>query len=411
VRAEGAALLIVVVTILIMTGLVWMVHVQVLTELRLVTEVESQLYSFILAENGVEYAKSILPHLDLHELLVGSDGVPCTAPRNELRDPMDFSAARRCDPLDWVPSCDDGLPPAALGLTSGRYQAESGGFFLLRFSNDPADETVGDTNQVVIVRSLGIVPLRVSNPALSEVKNQVSLIEAELRQETAFRLPSPLTVLAQSGQFLFEGDEFVIDGGESSAVAFAFAGGSGIQQDFTAAVSEEQSRCFPGAGSDPSWSNVSGKYASELPYSRLFTGAFWESFETRLPEFAQIVDGLQNEETGLVLLPGGGVVEGKLAGILVAKGDVVLTGETEIRGLLLHLGAGMLRLEGSARVLGGIWLSNIDPSGNPIRCRGVTLQISDKASVRFDQEAVGKALGWFPPTQLGWRIIFPEMER
>ena len=59
--------------------------------------------------------------------------------------------------------------------------------------------------------------------------------------------------------------------------------------------------------------------------------------------------------------------------------------------------------------MGGVWVSDPDhltePDSTPIE---VTL--GDEVEVIYDREQIERALWLFPTTQLGWRIISPEME-
>ncbi|HXK62518.1 MAG TPA: hypothetical protein PLP42_21735, partial [Acidobacteriota bacterium] len=81
-----------------------------------------------------------------------------------------------------------------------------------------------------------------------------------------------------------------------------------------------------------------------------------------------------------------------------------------VRGLLLHLGQGSLTLEDST-VTGAIWMSNSSPdekgklTHSPLR-----LKVLGPVQVSYDAGAIRDSLALLPPTQLGWRILFPEME-
>ena len=75
---------------------------------------------------------------------------------------------------------------------------------------------------------------------------------------------------------------------------------------------------------------------------------------------------------------------------------------------MLHLGKGKLTLKEQSQVIGGIWMSNFDSTGEELKSGPIALQVSGSSSIRYDQAAIGEALTLLPPTQLGWRILFPE---
>jgi hypothetical protein len=107
-------------------------------------------------------------------------------------------------------------------------------------------------------------------------------------------------------------------------------------------------------------------------------------------------------------LPDGGVLSGPLSGMLNAKKDLILDGDSSFRGLLLHLGEGKLTLSERAQVVGGIWMSNLDSSGADLVSGPLSFEMSGSSAIRYSQPAISEALALVPPTQLGWRILFPE---
>lgn len=111
---------------------------------------------------------------------------------------------------------------------------------------------------------------------------------------------------------------------------------------------------------------------------------------------------------GLSSCPRGGIFDKPLSGILIAQRDLILGNGAQIRGLLLHLGQGKLTLREQSQVIGGIWMSNFGTTGEKLKAGPIALQVSDYAAIRYDQVAIGEALTLLPPTQLGWRILFPE---
>lgn len=120
---------------------------------------------------------------------------------------------------------------------------------------------------------------------------------------------------------------------------------SRLYRDLIDSLSETQQQRFRGHGAPPSLRDASQEYLGTT-YRDLFSPDFWNHFITQLPEFS---DGLTG---GIAFLPRGGVIGNTFAGVLVAKGNLVLADRARIRGLVLHLGDGALRLEGEARITG-----------------------------------------------------------
>ncbi len=389
-----------------MASLAILLHFQILAQWRMVENVEAQLHGLVLAENGLEYARTILPHLELDALVVGPDGTHCGTGLSEWRNPMSFQEARNIDPATWVPACDDGLPFSDRTLLLPRgYAAEGGGFFFLRFSNNEQEAPDRDEDQIVLARSLGVVPSRIPDPFLSQQINHVVLLEARLRQERSFYLPSPLTLFGDSGLFQFEGTRFGIDGTDKPGVSVASFSESGLLESFLASIQPEQNECIQGGGVLLSVADTTALYLDQQIYEGLFRLKFWKHFQDQLPVFA---DGLSG---GLAYMEQGGVLDNQFTGILVARGDLTVQGEGRIEGLLLHLGGGELALQDRGEVLGGVWMSNLESSGEVLRSLPLSLRVTDSAQIRYSRAAIESALACFPPTQLGWRILFPEMQQ
>ncbi len=56
-------------------------------------------------------------------------------------------------------------------------------------------------------------------------------------------------------------------------------------------------------------------------------------------------------------------------------------------------------------------MSNLDSSGTDLVSRPLALEMSDHAAIRYSEPAISEALAQMPPTQLGWRILYPETVR
>ncbi|MGW8180400.1 MAG: hypothetical protein ACWGQW_16815 [bacterium] len=402
-KEAGFVLIVSLIITVLMSCLVGLAFLHVNQQWNLAADVESQLRSQVLAENGIEYAKHLLPYLQTDELLVGADGEPCLTLEPEWRNPTPLEVAQKYNPDEWLGECDDGLfvlPGNAFG-----HGLESACF--VRFSNNPEEEPFEDFDHVLIARSMGIVPERISSILVPELINHVTVLEVSLRQEVLFDLPSPLVIFGDGGDFYFEGVDFLVDGGSECAISVLGLAGSSAWSDLQDALLAGQLASLQSGGGHGPIRDASAHYASRY-YSRLFEVSFWEHFLEHLPEFAEPFSS-SCQESGLYYLLEGGVLEDTSGGLLVVQGDLELVGNAHFSGLLLHLGNGVLSLRDDAAVTGGVWLSNLDLSGDELGSHNVSLALAGSSRISYDSGLIQAALQNLPATQLGWRMIFPEM--
>lgn len=363
---------------------------------------ESQLYSLILAENGIEYARTLLPHVDISELLQGPDGSHSGTGRTEWRNPLPFDLARKLELESWSVSCDDGWPAYnhALLLDHG-YAAAGGGRFYLRFSNNPGEAATDDRDGVVLVRSMGIASAKRSG-IFGGVRNNVTLVEAVLRQENVFDLPAALVLFGDAGMFEWASHGFELDGGTKPAVGVV--GGPELIANLLNSLDPGDIARVKGAGETPSVRDLTADGMTSPVYRRIFEAEFWAHFRDQLPGFTD------TREPGIHFYPDGGGITGPFEGFLVARGDFTITGST-VEGVVLHLGGGRLTLGADTTVRGSIWMSNnsSDAQGNILH-QPLDLKVLSSVTVVYDPVAVRRSLTLLPPTQLGWRILFPEMK-
>lgn len=403
-RKDGFSLMITLLLVLLLTSLLLFSYFQIHMQWRMATAVESQLYSLVLAENGIEYARTVLPYLEIEPLLKGVDGAFSGTGTPEWRNPASLAQARTFDPKTWTPRSDDGLPfYDGRSLLPRGYAAEGGGYFFIRFTNNPEENPAEDQDFVVLVRSLGVVPARIRDPFLPAARNDLALVEARLRQERSFLLPSPLTLLGDAGSFQWEGESFVIDGTDRFGVSVISFSQPGLWEDLVGSLTPGQKERIQGQGGTPSMQDATLTYLESGSHKRLFDGRFWRRFESELPHF---VDGPGG---GLAWMDKGGTLDSPFQGVLAARGTLILTEKAQIEGLLLHLGGGELVMEDGAGVVGAVWMSNLDISGALPQSLPLSLNLRGQSRIVYSAAALKQALGSFPPTQLGWRILFPEM--
>ena len=253
---------------------------------------------------------------------------------------------------------------------------------------------------IVILRSMGVVqaqPWRI----LPGVLNCVTVVEARFRQERIFDLPAAILLLGASGRFNWSGDRFRVVGGEAPAIAVVSTTASTLTDQVAESLQGHEARLVT---SQAGVEDVTETYESSTDLARTLSADFWSHFLESLPEFV-----FESGGRGLHYFADGGTLSQPLDGILIARGPLVLAGQAKVTGLLIHLGNGALELKDQTGIVGGLWVSDpdhlIEPASTPIE-----LTLGDEAEVVYDREQIERALWLFPPTQLGWRIISPEMD-
>ncbi len=396
-RQPGFVLVAVLLTILLMSGLGLLVHQQVAATVETSRRVTMELQALSLAQNGIRVGRRLWAAMDAPQLLEGPDRKPgCPG----TRDPVDLESARRLDPQRWTAPCDDGFAQESLR----RFQRmPGGGYFAFRFSNDRAEEPGLDRNGILLVRSLGLVEdRRCGRPGCG---NHLSLVEATLRKEYAFDVLTPFTLAG--GRLKLEWPEgeapvrgptpwFSLLGPGSAAMAAllreALAGNAGN---------------LP-AGPDPVV-DANALYQEDPNRSRIFQAGYWAALDEGLRELPP-PDPAGPVTDGLHYLAGGGVLGGRYSGVLLVRGDLVVLPGAEFYGLLIHLGSGSLKLCSGARLEGAVWMSDFRDGPDGPQAGELRLQVEPAVTISYHRGVLNRALGLLPPTVLGWRIVFPEME-
>ncbi len=368
----------------------------------LVAESETQMHSQVLAANGLELARAMLPAVETPELLLGSNGVPDCLGVPGWRDPVPLESAWQTDPMLLTSDCDDGLP-SFLGLTPSApaMPTTDGGWILLRFSNDPGEPPGEDHNGTVVVRSMGIVPARLRQTARFSGRNNVTMVEAHLRRERGFAAETALTLVGEGARIrLPAADSIQREGGPPlEIIEYPEAG---LVDDI------EQTARDLGLAVDNWYRNVSEARLSDPSLLRLLEPGFWMDLNARLESLGG-GRGSSDSGRGLHVLPQGAVLEGEREGLFLACGDVVLSSGTSLRGLLVHLGGGRVRIESGASLCGALWMTGFTAGEAGLESRDIDLEIRPGGQLIYDEKNVRGAMAYLPPTQLMWRIIFPEM--
>lgn len=398
---SGFVLLVLLIIIFIALPLLLTAQFELASQVTAMAQTEGRLRSLNLAQNGIEYSRLLLPGLDIDSLLAGQDGV-FAEPAPAWRSPVPFETA-----FDWQPGSPPAIDDGVAWTPQPQFAIESGagdGHFLLRFSNNAAEDRTADLDRKIIVRSMGIVPGKPSIFLAGGLSNQVTLLEAALRQERVFWAPTPLVLQASGGEFSWEGNSFHILSEETSAVLL-LPFSPVLSNDFSDSISSVDSDQF--SYSEALFVDRAEEYRQHPDQKRLFEPAFWEHFPSYLPAYATPYDPLVNQGPGLFHFPQGGQLKEAFEGIIVSLGPLVLEGGFHLQGILIQIGEEPLRMEGDARVEGAVWMSSPGPAAE-----GGTLrfEIAGNSSIKYDPDRVESALRLLPATLLRLRMIYPETE-
>ena len=390
---DGVILITTLLLLLPLIFLLLVAHERVAHRVRVSRDLERQLYSLTLAANGVELVRALLPALDLREIL--SAAVSSSENRNPV--PRSVALTTRLSELDSMVSSPS---PAETDECCDSLTAVNRGRVLYRLTNNPEEGTHGDRDGIVILRSMGVVQAQ-PWPVLPAVINCVTVVEARFRQERTFDLPAAILLFGAAGRFNWSGDRFRVVGGEAPAIAVVSTTVSTLTDQVIESLQGHESVLVT---SQAEVEDVTETYEDSTDLARILDADFWSHFLESLPGFV-----FESGGRGLHYFPDGGVLNQPLDGILIVRGPLVLAGRAEVTGLLIHLGNGALELREQSRIVGGLWISDPDHLTNP-DSSPIELTLGDEAEVVYDREQIERALWLFPPTQLGWRIISPEMD-
>ena len=390
---NGLVLITTLLFLLPLTLLLLVAHERVTHRVRVSRDLERQLYSLTLAANGVELVRALLPAMDLGEMLSAAG----SSAENRNPVPRSVALSTRLSELDsLVTSPQLSGPDNCCGI----WAAVSRGRVLYRLTNNPEEAADDDQDGIVILRSMGVAQAQPWH-ILPTVLNCVTLVEARFRQERTFDLPAAILLFAASGRFNWSGNRFRVLGGEAPAIAVVSTTASTLTDQVVDSLRGREEVLVT---SQSGVEDVTETYQSSAALARIFSATFWAHFLESLPGFV-----FESGRRGLRYLPEGGTVNRRVDGILIARGPLILAGQAEVTGLLIHLGNGALELRDQTRIVGAVWVSDPDhltePDPTPIE-----LHLGDEVEVIYDREQIERALWLFPPTQLGWRIIAPEME-
>ena len=390
---NGLVLITTLLLLLPLTLLLLVAHERVTHRVRISRDLERQLYSLTLAANGAELVRALLPALDLGEMLSAAG----SGAENRNPVPRSVALSTRLPELDSMVS-----PPSLTEPDSccGSFTAVNRGRVLYRLTNNPEETADGDRDGIVILRSMGVAQAQ-PWPILPAVLNCVTVVEARFRQERTFDLPAAILLFGASGRFNWSGDRFRVLGGEAPAIAVVSTTVSTLTDQVAESLQGHEAVLV---SSQAGVEDVTETYRSSAALARILSANFWGHFLASLPGFV-----FESGGRGLHYFPDGGTLNRPLDGILIARGPLVLAGQAEVTGLLIHLGNGALELRDQARIVGGVWVSDPDHLTEP-NSAPLELALGDEVEVVYDHEQIERALWLFPPTQLGWRIISPEMD-
>ena len=404
-KDRGFALIVVLLVAFAAGALVALVHVQIVTLLGTSGRVEGRMHSLLLAENGIEWAKSVLAAADSGDLSANLEDYSACPASAEWRNPVPFETAKRRPAEELEPGCVAGVPRIGDRVLWPAHVSSGDGTILVRFSPDPREPSDSDREPIVVVRSMGIVPLGPAAERETGFANQVSLVEAHLRRRRPFPVLGAITMLGPGGDFVWEGVEFGIDGGELAGVAVLSHPSGGLSADLEASLGAEGNSRIAGA---PPIREVDESGWNHGDASELVTTGLATRLMERLAARAALCPPIDGDAAPHVF-PNGGVITEPLRGLVVAAGDLTLEEGSGVEGVLVHLGGGQLRLEGRTGITGALWVASLQERDGGTSVERIRLSISGRTRVNHDADWVRVGLSLLPPEQLLWRILFPEM--
>lgn len=386
---KGFVLVTSILLVLLMLGVVGMILRKTAGHIKTSQFAVKQMESMVLAETGVSEARRIIAEHDINRILAGADGVGSIVMNDSFRNPIEPSEAVQTDISLLQSDCDDGFY---------RFSTENDRAILVRISNNAGESPFQDADREVIVRSIGIVRNTLLESETGTHKNQVTLLESRLRKESFSDLPSPLVLYDEEGRWRFEGSEFRVDGDEMPSVLILGNSAARNLAELRDLAGQEKPECFngPKPGVMPGLNVLPGPGIEWLE-----SPDFWEHFSSSIPEFGIEISGGEPQEyhKGLLKYSGGGRLQGSFTGILVTSGNVTLGRDFLIKGLLIHLGSGELRLMQNSSVIGALLYIAVTAEG------GSGLVIGDQARIAYSKSDLEKAGRYLPVTHLGTRII------
>ena len=389
-KQKGFVLVTAILVIFIMLASMNYVLLKTSSHIKTTQFTATQMQSLLLAETGLAAARRILAEKEISEILVGQDGIGSILQQNIPLNPIDPAEARSIDFSSWENQNDDGFY---------RFSPAPGQEVFIKISNNDIEPPFLDQDGEVRVRSLGIVKNGLLESELPDIKNQVTLLEGIFRKEDPFTLPSPLLCYDPQGHWNFEGNEFQIRGGEQSSVLLLGEPALAQSADLNIFAGELPPECrdsnLPFA--------ISGEEMAEYPnLAYLSSPLFWKHFRNNIDSFGTDLNAEEKAPSysGMFKFSGNNPLKANFSGILVTSGDITLTGNFLMEGILLHLGGGELNFRQHSAVRGAVLYIADESEGDS------SLKIEDQSRILYSRTAIEAARKYLPVTHLGTRIIY-----
>ena len=482
---RGIALLIVMIASVLMAVLGMSMIFSSMTDVTLSNEMENKKKAFLVADAGYHVEKSNISGKNLSTLLATTTVVPqyiaYTEPSGGT-DAFTFFSRNPLAPLEAM-NVDFNDPPTPIGTRTvnglltpaGGVSLGSGRYWAKITDNDDGDgDLTADVDGKVYLRVMGVQ--RIGGGQVSTyggtVKNSIAIVEAVLKQDTTFKMSSPLAFYGSDADpiagDLFNINNSTIDGynhdgmtladllaendvhttGGDSAAIEVLNNDPGASDATTIrnAIYDtmlgppDATDVFIGDKSDyplgvgdgiPSLRDATNLIRSspDEDATHVFDANYIMNFLQKVKPFADVIypDGTNyNGDLGDDGSVAGGSPQitycegdcslggsGHGAGLLIVRGRLDYGGARGYRGLILVLGDGELKSSGSRTgVLGGIYVAKIvGPDGGGNYSFGIP-QFSFNGRTNLYYQGSGMALGYSltPIKTIAWREISPELE-
>jgi len=348
-----------------------------------------QMGSMVLAEIGAEKAYGIISRNEINTILARGESSAFSHDTDQSLNPVSPFDARSRDISILAEKCGQG---------SYYLHCGPGKAVIFKISNNPEEPPLTDSDGKVIVRSFGIIKNSLLESEIGFARNQITILESRFRKDKPFILPAPLVFSDPDSGWIFEGDQYRISGGDSAAILLLEPKYPAVQNDLNLLDGSIPDECIDFPGPDIS---ATGDLPHDPDLELVSSPSFWEHFRSNLADFGENLGNSNSTrpKSGFFKFPEGKLGQGKITGVLVTSGEVELSGNFSLEGLLIHLGGGELVLAQGSSVKGGILYKSDESTEKS------SIKIRDQVRILYSPQCIDAAHKYLPVTHLGTRII------
>ena len=468
---KGLAVLIALISLTLFSLLGLYMNLNATTEVIISDNHESRMQAQYAARAGLNHARALIRGLEYNDLLKGADGSydPSSYPAGQsgmygFRNLISWSVARTLnlqDPSNEVSGLpDDGLISSGkFGSTNGTLLIPATGIamtatnpygagtfttarYFVKVTDNPEDPDSNpfvDSDQTVIVRSMGVAQTIRPATAGAARANSVVVYEARFKRDLTFLIQSPLILQGDQIESSFNGNAFQISGSANQygigTIDTNTSNGTPVSQ-VTAQLSPNQYDNVTGKGGMPSVGDITSALTGDQ--LDLLDPNYLGKFMGLLATFAdnsyhgnQSWSGGSAPDLGtydpssppndpsqrplVTYVDGDLSLSGNLvgAGVLAVTGNLTVSGNLRWNGIILAIGKGSISFTGATVAInGGAYASNVtcDPDGSNCRFGITKFAASGNCTIIPNDTTVHLAVTLLPSRQIAWREVISSMD-